>query len=161
MDRIWAAWRMAYVGGKPAKRCLFCTVAPRPVGRVHGTLVKTGRALVMLNAFPYNTGHVMVVPRRHAASLSELTAAERSELMELVERTERAVRRAYQPEGLNVGMNLGRCAGAGIPGHLHVHVLPRWNGDTNFMPALAGTKVMPESLATTWKRLRQGFKEEA
>jgi ATP adenylyltransferase len=158
---MWATWRMAYVGGKPARGCLFCKLIGARTDREGWVLARSRHSFVVLNAYPYNTGHVMVVPRRHAAGLTGLSAAERTDLMELLERTERAVRRAYRPEGLNAGMNLGTCAGAGVPGHVHLHVLPRWSWDTNFMPALAGTKVMPESLPASWKRLRAAFREEA
>jgi ATP adenylyltransferase len=160
MERMWAIWRMAYVGAKPPRGCLFCRLARARTDRQGWVLARGHSTLVVLNAFPYNSGHVMVVPRRHAARLSGLTPAERADLVELLERTERAVRRAYRPEGLNVGMNLGACAGAGVPGHLHLHVLPRWSGDTSFLPALAGTKVMPESLVASWKRLRAAFRRE-
>ena len=160
MERIWAPWRMTYVGKKPPRGCVLCRMYRAASDRGAWRLARSGTSFVVLNSFPYNSGHVMVVPRRHAADLSRLTAAERGDLMELLERTERAVRRAYRPQGLNVGLNLGACAGAGVRGHLHFHVLPRWEGDTNFMPALAATKVMPESLAATWKRLRAAFREE-
>ncbi len=161
MERLWATWRMAYVGGRQPRGCLFCRLLRERTDRAAWVLARSRHAFVVLNAFPYNSGHVMVAPRRHAAGLSGLEPAERADLVELLERTERAVRRAYRPQGLNVGMNLGECAGAGVPGHVHLHVLPRWSGDTNFMPALAGTKVMPESLPASWKRLRAAFRDEA
>lgn len=161
MERLWATWRMAYIGGKPARGCVMCRIARSRTDRPAWVVARSAHSLVALNAFPYNSGHVMVVPKRHSAGLTGLTAAERADLMELLERTERAVRRAYKPEGINVGVNMGQCAGAGVPGHVHIHLLPRWGGDTNFMPALSGTKVMPESVAATWKRLRAAFKEES
>jgi len=160
VERLWAAWRMAYVGQRQPRGCLFCRIARARTDRQGWVVARGPGGFVVLNAFPYNTGHVMVVPRRHAADLSGLTAGERAGLMELLERTQRAVRRAYRPQGLNVGINLGACAGAGVAGHVHVHVLPRWVGDTNFLPALADTKVMPESLAAGWRRLRAAFQRE-
>jgi ATP adenylyltransferase len=161
LERLWAGWRSTFVGSPRARGCLFCRLAGARTDRAAWRLARSAHSFVVLNAFPYNSGHVMVAPVRHAGTLSGLSRAERADLVELLERTERAVRRAYRPEGMNVGVNLGRCAGAGVLGHLHFHVLPRWEGDTNYMPALAGTKVLPESLGSTWKRLRAAFKEEA
>jgi len=158
---MWATWRMAYVGGRPAKGCILCRIVKARPDRKGWIVARAAHSLVVLNAFPYNSGHVMVVPERHVPDLSGLSAEERADLVELLARAERAVRRAYRPQGLNIGINQGACAGAGVPGHVHVHVLPRWDGDTNFMPALAATKVMPESLPATWKRLRAAFREEA
>jgi len=161
VERMWASWRMAYVGAKPARGCILCRLGRSRRAKEGWIVATSASSFVMLNAFPYNSGHVTVVPRRHTPGFRGLLKEERADLMELVERTERAIVRAYRPSGLNLGVNLGRCAGAGVPGHLHVHVLPRWDGDTNFMPALAETKVLPESLPATWKRLRAAFKEEA
>jgi ATP adenylyltransferase len=160
MDRMWATWRMAYVGGKHGGGCVMCRIAAAGTDRQGWVVARSEHSIVALNAFPYNSGHVMILPRRHAASLSRLRRPERADLMECLERTERAIRRAYRPQGINMGVNLGRCAGAGVTGHVHIHVLPRWNGDTNFMPAISETKVLPESLPATWKRLRAAFREE-
>jgi len=148
VERMWATWRMAYVGGKPPRGCVLCHILKAKRDRDTWILARGHSSLVVLNAFPYNSGHVMVLPVRHAPDLAGLTAAERADLIELLARTERAVRRAYRPQGLNIGINQGQCAGAGVPGHVHVHVL-------------AATKVMPESLAASWKRLRAAFREEA
>jgi ATP adenylyltransferase len=114
-------------------------------------------AFVILNAFPYNTGHLMVAPLRHAADLNQLSAEERHELMDLTTDAIEVLRTAMAPEGFNVGVNLGGVAGAGVPGHVHVHVVPRWGGDTNFMPVVGETKVLPEMLADTAAKLRPGF----
>jgi ATP adenylyltransferase len=158
MERLWAAWRMEYVAGASEKRakkvkCLFCSLARDRPGTRNLVLARTPRALVMLNRYPYNVGHVMVAPIRHRASLAQLDAEESLELAEWLGRVERALKRAYRPHGFNLGMNLGRTAGAGVVGHLHWHVVPRWNGDTNFMPVVAAAKVLPESLDRTYRRL--------
>ena len=159
MERLWAAWRMEYVAGASGKRakkakCLFCSLGRARPGSRNLVLVRTPRVLVMLNLYPYNVGHVMVAPIRHRGSLAQLAPEESLELTEWLGRIERALKRAYRPHGLNLGMNLGRTAGAGVLGHLHWHVVPRWNGDTNFMPVIAATKVLPESLARTYRRLQ-------
>lgn len=145
---------MTRTGGTPG--CVFCQASAR--GEGHALVVHEGRtAFVILNLYPYNSGHVMVVPRRHVAALAALTADELSELARLTQLTERALTEAYRPEGLNVGMNLGRPAGAGIADHLHVHVVPRWNGDTNFMAVVGEVRVLPESVDDTAARLRPVF----
>jgi ATP adenylyltransferase len=159
MDRLWSPWRLAYVtGGTKPDGCIFCAAGstdPSPDDRL---VLARGRAVfVILNRFPYNNGHLMVVPRRHVAMLSDTTAEERTEITEFTVRAEVALSEAYGPEGLNVGINLGKAAGAGIAGHLHVHVVPRWSGDTNFMTAVAETRVLPEELEATASRLRPIF----
>jgi ATP adenylyltransferase len=154
-DRLWAPWRMAYIGeGSAAPGCLFCRVERSRQDRDHLVLARRGGALLMLNRFPYNPAHLMVAPGRHVGRFAALSDSEREDLLALLALGEDAVRRAYKPHGINVGANLGRVAGAGFPGHLHLHLVPRWNGDTNFMPVVAGTKVLPESLGRTWSRLR-------
>ena len=159
MDRIWAPWRGEYVAtaGKQASRrraCIFCR-GLKEAGRA-GSLVVHAAPLsfVMMNRFPYGSGHVMVAPRRHVGTLSAATGEEVAEMMLLARRLETVFARAYKPDGINLGMNLGRVAGAGIADHLHLHVVPRWNGDTNFMPVVADTKVLPDSLQNTYAKLR-------
>jgi ATP adenylyltransferase len=137
--------------------CLFCRVWESRADRRHFVLARRTHALLMLNLFPYNSGHVMVAPARHVGRFHRLTAAERAEVMELTALAERAIEAEYRPDGINAGANLGRVAGAGFPGHLHLHLVPRWNGDTNFMPAIAQTRVLPESLAETWTRLKHAI----
>ena len=158
LERLWAPWRMAYIGraARSAKDegCLFCRVAAAKADRRDLVLARTGRALLMLNRFPYNPGHLMVAVARHAAQFRDLDAAERAEVLELTALAERALAAEYEPHGLNYGLNVGRVAGAGFPGHLHLHLVPRWDGDTNFMPTVAETRVLPESLFATWERLR-------
>jgi len=160
---LWAPWRMAYIrqaeaearrrGAKPGG-CLFCRVRRARDDRANLVVARRDLGFIMLNRFPYNPAHVMVAVARHAGAFSDLTADERAALMDLVALAERALEAEYRPHGINAGVNLGRVAGAGVVGHLHVHLVPRWNGDTNFMPAVAETKVLPESLARTCTRLR-------
>ena len=158
MERLWSPWRMQYLAasGDDDGGCFLCAAA-RPVEDDAGVLHRGESAYVILNAFPYNTGHVMVAPVRHVGELDALEQSERAEIMELTTRTVAVVRAAMGAHGFNVGMNLGRAAGAGVPGHLHVHVVPRWGGDTNFMPVVAQTKVLPEMLEETAAKLRPGF----
>ena len=156
--RLWSPWRMEYIHRAASPRgCLFCRVAASKADRSNFVVGRRGTALVMLNRFPYNPAHLMVAPLRHVAAFRGLTAAERADLLELMARAEAALGREYRPDGMNVGANLGRVAGAGFPGHLHLHLVPRWNGDTNFMPTIGGTRVLPESLARTWARVRRAL----
>ena len=159
LDRLWAPWRMRWLrtAGAPdtQKRCLFCGVAAARADRRDLVLARNTHALLMLNRYPYASAHLMVAVQRHAGQFHELTPQERSDLLDLVALAERGLAAEYAPHGLNYGLNVGEVAGAGFPGHLHLHVVPRWNGDTNFMPAIAHTRVLPESLADTWRRLRR------
>ena len=156
LDRLWAPWRMTYIrrAAKP-EGCLFCRVARGRADKRDLVLARTPNALLMLNRYPYNPAHLMVAVKRHAAQFHELDAAERTELLELTAVAERALAAEYAPHGVNYGLNAGRVAGAGFPGHLHLHLVPRWDGDTNFMPTVAETRVLPESLERTWERLRR------
>lgn len=155
MNRLWAPWRMRYLrrDAEPAG-CLFCRVWESRRDRTDFVLARREHALLMLNRFPYNAGHLMVAVGRHAARFEALTAEERTDLLDLVAVAERALQEVYRPHGVNYGANVGRVAGAGFPGHLHLHLVPRWDGDTNFLPILGETKVMPETLGRTWSRLR-------
>jgi ATP adenylyltransferase len=162
VDRLWAGWRMAYIEKprRPSKRkepCLFCGLQDARPGVKNLLLATSPRALVMLNLYPYNVGHVMVAPREHVGTLARLGSEDQVELGEWLGRVETALRLAYRPHGFNVGMNLGRTAGAGVLGHLHWHVVPRWNGDTNFMPVTATTKVLPEPLDRTYRRIAEAL----
>ena len=154
---LWAPWRMEYILGPKADACVFCAYADHAPRREEGVLVRQPHALVCLNKYPFASGHLLVVPRRHAGDLAVLGAEEYAATMALLRDTVAALGRALGPEGFNVGFNLGKAAGAGIAEHLHAHVVPRWGGDTNFMPVLAGTRVMPEHLDATWARLRPSF----
>ena len=157
MERLWSPWRLAYVSGvRTNTGCVFCDAPRLPPSE--SLLVDRGRTCyVVLNLYPYNNGHLMVVPYRHVATLATLTTDELSEVMLLTQRAEIALTEAYQPHGLNVGINLGKPAGAGILDHIHVHLVPRWNGDTNFMTAIGNVRVLPEDLQDSARRLRPIF----
>ena len=161
MERLWAPWRMAFVSGEAGTSggsgCIFCDHLAAGDDAAAYILTRGPLTFALLNAFPYNTGHLMVAPLRHCSDLEELTAEERAELMELTTRSVAIIREAMNAEGFNVGVNLGSVAGAGVPGHVHVHVVPRWGGDTNFMPVVGETKVLPEMLAQTYAKLRPRF----
>jgi ATP adenylyltransferase len=148
--------RMASAEGE-SEGCFFCQKLVAGDDEAAYILVRTDAAFAILNAFPYNPGHLMVAPVRHVGEFEGLAAAEHAEASALLERSIRALKEASSPDGFNLGMNLGRVAGAGVPGHLHWHVVPRWNGDTNFMPVIADTKVLPEALAQTYARLKPLF----
>ncbi|HJR58869.1 MAG TPA: HIT domain-containing protein [Vicinamibacterales bacterium] len=154
MERLWTPWRLAYVsGGGESAACVFCA-APEDEDAAPLVLFRGRTCFIILNLFPYNNGHLMIVPRRHVASLTDASPEELSELIELARRAEIALTEAYAPHGMNMGINLGKPAGAGVPGHLHMHVLPRWNGDTNFMTVVGQTRVLPEELPQTAEKLR-------
>jgi len=176
--RLWAPWRMPYIEkaaaaagrrpktssrarakggsrGRGRSACLFCRVREAGDDRADLVIVRRPHAFLMLNRYPYNSGHVMIAVARHTARIGTLTAAERLDVLDLTALAEQALAAEYQPHGVNYGANVGRVAGAGFPGHFHLHLVPRWNGDTNFMPAVADTKVLPESLQRTWTRLRR------
>ena len=162
MERLWSPWRLAYVNsasGGSDPGCIFCR-SDEP-GRDELILIRGRVTYVILNLFPYNNGHLMVVPNRHVATLASTTGDEQAELMRLTRHAEMALTEAYTPQGINIGINLGRPAGAGIVDHLHVHLVPRWNGDTNFMTAIADTRVLPEGLAATRDRLQPIFERLA
>ena len=156
---LWAPWRMEFIRGEKPDGCVFCEFAAAPESEDRANLVvhRSAHAFTCQNRYPYNSGHVMVIPRAHVADLAALSPEEHADLGEELRRAVAVVKAVYAPDGLNVGMNLGRAAGAGIPGHLHVHVLPRWNGDTNFMTSIAEVRVLPESLPETLVRLRASW----
>ncbi len=159
MERLWSPWRLDYVTGlakDTSDGCVFCVAQAQ--AEVESLVVTRGQTcFVVLNLYPYNNGHVMVVPNRHIGSLAEASSQELSELMLLTRRAEIALTEAYRPHGMNLGINLGRSAGAGVPGHLHMHLVPRWDGDTNFMTVVGATRVVPEELPQTLKRLAPIF----
>ena len=161
MEQLWAPWRMELIEkDAPGKSCIFCELPRSANDRETLVLGRTQRTFAVLNRFPYNNGHLMVVPRSHVGELHLLAREEHEELAEMLRVAVRLVGRAYAPAGHNIGMNLGRAAGAGIADHLHWHVVPRWAGDTNFMPVLGDTKVMIEHLHKSWDRLRPLFEAE-
>lgn len=160
MEILWAGWRSAYVsGGDESEACLFCRLPEE--GDEEAYILERGRhCYAVLNLFPYTTGHLMVAPYRHVAAPGDLETGEREELWRLVVRGQEAAHRALGPHGFNLGANQGRVAGAGVPDHFHFHVVPRWQGDTNFMTVLGGVRVMPEDLVDTWGKLRAALAGE-
>jgi ATP adenylyltransferase len=161
MEHLWSPWRLAYItGGASSGGCVFCNALVDP-GAEPLIVHRGATCYVILNLYPYNNGHLMVVPNRHLASLASATPEERSELIELTTRAEIALTEAYAPHGLNMGINLGKPAGAGVLDHVHLHVVPRWNGDTNFMTVIGQTRVLPEELPDTAARLRPIFERLA
>lgn len=162
MDHLWSPWRLDYITGPKDKSvCVFCRhaeeVRASPSNPESLVLATGEHAYVVLNRYPYNNGHLMVVPNRHVADLASTTVEERDELMRLTRHAEMALVEAYRPQGINVGINLGRPAGAGVVDHLHVHLVPRWNGDTSFITVIGETRVLPEDLAATKQRLQPIF----
>jgi len=154
MERLWAPWRMQYINAQPEQGCIFC-VKPREDRDAENLILHRGKgAFIILNAFPYNNGHLLIAPYRHVADLSALTEEEQGDILRLTALGCEALKSAVRPHGFNIGLNLGQVAGAGIADHLHVHIVPRWNGDTNFMPVLADVKVLPEALASTYSALK-------
>jgi ATP adenylyltransferase len=157
MDHLWAPWRLSYVAAAKAPSegdaCFICKGLSEPDDRGNLITLRTTQSVVMLNRFPYNNGHLLIGPRAHKGKLSDLNADELLEVMETVRRMVSALDRLMHPDGYNIGLNLGRAAGAGLPGHLHWHVVPRWYGDTNFMPLIGDTKVIVQSLDALYELL--------
>ena len=158
-QRLWAPWRLDYIQGPKPDECIFCA-KPAADDDEDSYIVHRGeRCFVILNAFPYNNGHVMIAPYRHLPSIEELDETELLELMTLARRSLAALGEAYAPEGYNLGINQGKIAGAGVEDHVHLHVVPRWGADTNFMPVIGDTRVLPQSLKDSYKALKQRFTE--
>jgi len=162
MEQLWAPWRGDFINHKPLEGCIFCQL-PAEEGeeadRRNLILGRSAHSFAILNKYPYNNGHLMVIPRRHIAELAAVPAAELADLNQLLQASVAILGRVYLPAGYNIGMNLGRVAGAGIADHLHWHVVPRWGGDTNFMPVIAETKVMIEHLMQSYDKLRPEFQK--
>ncbi len=155
MDRIWAPWRMAYIeNADKAEGRIFCTFPAENRDEERLILLRGERAFVILNAYPYSNGHLMVTPYRHTANLDDLTDEEMLEMMALTRRAVNLLKAAFHPDGFNIGINMGRVAGAGIADHIHIHIVPRWNGDTNFMAVVGDVRVVPESLFSVYSRLK-------
>ncbi len=162
MDHLWSPWRYRYltaekVEGKSGDAgCVFCRIGSDPADRDEENLVlfRGEWNFVVLNRFPYTSGHLMVIPYGHSSDLSAISDEAAAEMMSLARRSERALRAVYKPGGINIGMNLGECAGAGIAAHIHLHAVPRWHGDANFMSVIGETRVLPEDLDVSWRRLR-------
>ena len=157
MKTLWAPWRMEFIEKEKPAGCIFCLYPAEVRDRENLVLGRSAHSFVMLNRYPYNNGHLMVIPRRHVSDLCALSEEEYGDLQRLLRAATAILLEIYQPEGLNVGMNLGRIAGAGIDQHLHWHAVPRWGGDTNFMPVIGETKVMVEHLFCSYDRLRPKF----
>ena len=160
LDRLWAGWRGKYVGTgvPPGEGSIFTRIlASGASDEETGVVWRGERVFAILNRYPYGTGHLLVMPYREVASLEDLDDAEFDDLWRAVRSAVVAVRAAYEPDGVNIGANLGEAAGAGVPDHVHVHVLPRWNADSNFMTAVAETRVLPESLSVSWRKLRDAW----
>jgi ATP adenylyltransferase len=152
---IWAPWRASFVLGKKEKGCIFCNRI-KMEDTVKNLIVYRGAtAVVILNKFPYNTGHSMIVPIRHVGQIEKLNQVEAREFFELIQRTVVAIKKCLKPHSMNLGMNLGRASGAGVPGHVHMHVVPRWSGDTNFMPVIGQTTVISVPLEPVYEALRR------
>jgi len=158
MDRIFTPWRYAYVSQvAKADGCVFCAAAECSDDSKVFIVQRAEHCYIIVNAFPYTSGHVMVVPYAHLDALEQLPEPAAREMMALTQRMEGVLRRVYKPEGVNVGMNIGKAAGAGVAGHIHMHVLPRWSADSNFMTTVGETRVLPEDLQVTWERLKQAL----
>ena len=159
MKPIWAPWRIEYILGEKPKGCIFCDfpAAPESEDRKNLIVHRSARSFTCLNRYPYNSGHVMVIPRAHVSDLGALSAEDHADLGDELRRALAVLRAVYRPEGINVGMNLGRAAGAGIDEHLHWHLVPRWVGDNNFMPVLADQRVVVEALDAAWEKIHAGF----
>ncbi len=160
-ERLWAPWRMQYVStaGKTDIGCIFCTKPAEEQDEANLIVLRGGRAFAMLNLFPYTSGHLMVAPYRHTGDLVRLSDEEWLDLGRLTQQCIQALERVYKPDGFNIGFNIGRAAGAGIEGHLHLHIVPRWHGDTNFMTTIGEVRVLPETLDETYRRLKAVLEE--
>ena len=157
MERIWAPWRIQYIQMEKPEECILCEKPKQNNDALNYILYRGDKNFIILNSYPYNPGHLMVAPYRHVASLEGLTEEERYEHFEIVSRGIKVLRQVFNPGGFNIGMNVGKAAGAGIDDHFHTHIVPRWQGDTNFMPVLADIRVLPEALAETYQKLKSQF----
>lgn len=161
MHILWAPWRFKYIENVNNKdRCIFCEKSKEEPSVKNLVLYKLKHAFIILNLFPYNTGHLMVAPYRHTSKISDLNSDEWIDIIKLLDLSVNILEDVYKPHGFNIGMNLGRVAGAGIEDHIHIHVVPRWSGDTNFMPIISNTKVIPESLEDTYNKLKKKLNEK-
>ena len=163
MDRLWSPWRYRYVsslsGETASNACIFCTQPAAKDDEGHFIVLRAERNFVMLNLYPYTNGHLLIAPYEHVAKLADAQPETMVEMMRLAVRCEVALRKLYSPDGINLGMNLGEAAGAGVAGHIHMHLLPRWSGDASFMSTIAETRVLPEELKITYQRLKDALAE--
>lgn len=155
MDKLWAPWRSKYIYLRKQKKCVFCGNRKSVNNSTRYVVERTRHSFSMLNLYPYNNGHVMVAPFRHVNRLGALTEDESSDLLRLVTRTTDILDKTLKPQGYNIGMNIGKIGGAGFAGHIHIHIVPRWTGDTNFMPILADSKVVPDSLGSVYNAMKK------
>ncbi len=157
MKPIWAPWRMEYIETEKPAGCVLCEKPKQDNDAASYILYRGDKSFVIMNTYPYNPGHLMIAPYRHVATIEDLTTEELHEHIEIVSRSIKVLRKAFNPGGFNVGINMGKAAGAGITDHVHTHVVPRWQGDTNFMPVFADVSVIPQALADTYEQLRGKF----
>jgi ATP adenylyltransferase len=160
MNQLWSPWRMEYIQNHDKEEgCVFCNAQAKEDGAENLIVHRGERAYVILNRYPYTSGHLMVNPFEHVSSIEELEPEARAEMMELTSRSTTALSNIYRPQGFNIGINMGEAAGAGVLGHVHIHIVPRWKGDTNFMSSVGQTRVLPEALEDTYERVRQYFQQ--
>ncbi len=158
MNHIWSPWRMKYIEKTEKQEgCVFCNAQAKEDSAANLIAFRGQFSFVILNRYPYTSGHLMVIPFKHVATLEELDPATRAEMIELTSQCMTVLRKTYNPQAFNMGANIGEAAGAGVPGHFHIHIVPRWGGDTNFMSTLGETRVLPESIEDTYKRVCEGF----
>ena len=157
MEQIWAPWRMEYIQTKKTNGCFLCEKPKQDSDEANHILFRGEKNFVIMNSYPYNPGHLMIVPYRHIGSLEELTGAELKEHFDIVNRSIKVLRQVFSPTGFNLGINIGKVAGAGVADHIHTHIVPRWQGDTNFMPVISDVRVVPEALAATYQKMRGKF----
>lgn len=156
MEQIWAPWRTAYIGKDHGDTCIFCEKLESGQDEANLVVLRGDHTFVLMNLYPYNNGHLLIAPKRHVGEIEDLNEAEMMELFKMTRKLVQALR-SFNPHGFNIGVNIGRTAGAGVPGHFHIHVVPRWNGDTNFMPVFADVRVISESLEVTFKKIKEAL----
>jgi len=161
MEKLWAPWRVEYITKiiKETKGCVFCDIFKEKKDSKNFILIRTAHSYAVLNIYPYNNGHVLILPNRHVKDISKLKREEREDLFDLLEEVKSRLEKKLKPQGFNIGINIGRVAGAGFPGHVHVHIVPRWRGDSNFMPVIGETKVISQSLKKLYKQLTDAHKK--
>jgi len=157
MERIWAPWRIEYIQMEKPEGCILCDKPKEDNDTSNYILYRGDKNFIIMNSYPYNPGHLMIAPYRHVANLEELSDEELHEHWQIVNRSLKILREVFNPGGFNIGINMGRVAGVGIEGHVHTHIVPRWQGDTNFMPVISNTRVVPEALAETYEKLKGKF----
>ena len=160
MDRLWAPWRTAYIGKDHGPACIFCEKLESDKDAENYVIYRGDKVFTLLNLYPYNNGHILIAPKRHVGDIADLQQDEVLELGLVTQKMTRLLRSAFNPDGFNIGANLGKIAGAGIPGHFHIHIVPRWGGDNNFMPVLGDIRVISEGLDLTYSKLIEALKKE-